>query len=591
MAYQKKPRYKKYQLLTPEARMMLAIATQAESAKELTKKDSVLAKVLRTNGEMPRFLLQIKGLGRYAYYSSLSDSELVDIAVTVSKEKGIEYFRDLSAIDVPLYDLLRERQLTTKVADLANYKRRGRSTSGKIRKLMKPRDTKTSRYAQMNDDELFEKVQDLKVSHSCRLLKKDSMLYAEITNRPKLRTRLVELGWRRPILDSEAMTLQDWIALCRQFETKNDFHTQYTAAYGKAIKSGHWLEITKVMAESGAWKSIYGQDGRCYQSRAECIVANWLYQSSINYQTHPFLPFQKNRNKYKADFYLKSFSVWIEVFMCSSDGAKKRTDLPSWASEYLKNRTEKESLYALLRPEKLLSIEAEIFRYEGLNAYLDHVRQRFASIGITLTEPDQQYLLLGHDRRGMSWTVEEFVEFSQKQGLIQLSDFQEEGYRDLYAVLKMKNMRSELEKALDREHGRKSRVKRDMQMPLEDVREICKLLGIKTRADFEVAYRANKLPYNVPFSVPQSYGVQWDVFFRTKQRSDFWSWKKAREFVRQRKFGSRDEFLKAVRTESAMKFIRRNPSNPVTGGYPEFTNWYDFLGKKRRVANLICNIS
>lgn len=580
MAYENKSRYKKYQLLTPEARMTLAIATQAKSARELTKKDSVLAKVLRTNGEMSSFILQVNGIGRYAYYSSLSDLELVEIAVSKSREKNIEYFRNLSAIDTPLYDLLRERQLTTKVADLANYKRQGRETSGKVRKSLTPRDTKTSRYAQMNDDELFQKVQDLKVSHSHRLLKKDSVLYAEITNRPKLRTRLVELGWRRPVMDWEAMTLEDWIALCSQFETKNDFHTKYTAGYAKAIKSGHWSEITKVMAESGAWKSIYGHDGRCYQSRAECIVANWLYQSAIKYQTHPSLPFQKNRNKYKADFYLKNFSVWIEVFMCSSDGAEERTDLPSWAPEYLEIRTKKETLYALLKPEKLLSIEAEIYRYEGLSAYLDHVRQRFESVGIHLVELDQQYLLLGNDRRGMSWTVEEFVEFSRKQGLKKLSDFHKPGFIDLYNTLRARDMRPELEKALDREHGRKSRVKRELQMPLEDVRDICKKLSIKTRADFEVAHKANKLPDNVPYSVPQSYGVQWDVFFRGKQRSDFWSWEKAWKFVRQRKFGSRDEFLKAVRTEPEMKFIRRNPSHK-SGGYPEFKNWSQFLGKEK----------
>lgn len=580
MAYENKSRYKKYQLLTPEDRVTLAIATQAKSATELTKKDSVLAKVLRTKGEMPSFLLKIKGLGRYAYYSSLSDVELVEIAVSKSREKNIEYFRDLSAVDTPLYDLLRERQLTTKVADLANYKGRRRETSGKVRKSLKPRDTKTSRYAQLNDDELFQKVHDLKVTHSQGLLKQDSMLYAEMTKRPALRSRLVELGWRRPVLDWEAMTLQDWIALCREFETKNDFHTKYTAGYAKAIKSGHWSEITKVMAESGAWKSIYGHDGRCYQSRAECIVANWLYQSAIKYQAHPSLPFQKNRNNFVADFYLDNFSVWIEVFMCSSDGAKKRNDLPSWAPEYLETRSEKETLYALLEPEKLLSIEAEIFRYEGLGAYLDHVRQRFASAGIPQVEPDQQYMLLGHDRRGMSWTIEEFVVFSQKHGLKQLSDFQNPGFIDLYNALKARNMRSELEKALDREHGRKSRVKRELQMPLEAVRDICKKLGIKTRADFEAAYKANKLPDNVPFSVPQSYNVQWDVFFRGKQRSDFWSWEKAWEFVRQRKFGSRNEFLKAVRTEPAMKFIRRNPSNK-SGGYPEFRNWPQFLGKEK----------
>jgi hypothetical protein len=580
MAYENKSRYKKYQLLTPEARLALAIATQAKSATELTKKDSVLVKLLRTNGEMQGFLLHIKGLGRYAYYSSLSDSELVDIAVTVSKEKGIEYFRDLSAIDTPLYDLLRERQLTGKVADLANYKGRRRKTSGKVRKSLEPRDTKTFRYAQMNDDELFQKIHDLKVTHSQGLIKQDSMLYAEMTKRPALRSRLVELGWRRPVLDWEAMTLQDWIALCKEFETKNDFHTKYTAGYAKAIKSGHWSEITKVMAESGAWKSIYGHDGRCYQSRAECIVANWLYQSAIKYQAHPSLPFQKNRNNFVADFYLDNFSVWIEVFMCSSDGAKKRNDLPFWAPEYLETRSEKETLYALLEPEKLLSIEAEIFRYEGLSAYLDHVRQRFESVGIHLVEPHQPYLLLGNDRRGMSWTVEEFVEFSKKQGFKQLSDFQRPGFIDLYNALTMREMRPELEKALDREYGRKSRVKRDLQMPLEDVRNICKTLGIETRADFEVAYKASKLPDSVPYSVPQSYGVQWDVFFRGKQRSDFWPWQKAWEFVRQRKFGSRDEFLKAVRTEPAMKFIRRNPSNK-SGGYPEFKNWPQFLGKEK----------
>lgn len=235
----------------------------------------------------------------------------------------------------------------------------------------------------------------------------------------------------------------------------------------------------------------------------------------------------------------------------------------------------------MLKPEKLLSIEAEIYRYEGLSAYLDHVRQRFESVGIHLVELDQQYLLLGNDRRGMSWTVEEFVEFSRKQGLKKLSDFHKPGFIDLYNTLRARDMRPELEKALDREHGRKSRVKRELQMPLEDVRDICKKLSIKTRADFEVAHKANKLPDNVPYSVPQSYGVQWDVFFRGKQRSDFWSWRKAREFVRKRKFRSRDEFLKAVRSEPAMKFIRRNPSNPVTGGYPEFKNWYDFLGKEK----------
>ena len=580
MTYNKSSRLNQYLAMTSSERRRLAFATGETTAKGLTQKDSVLAVALRRKGEMAAFLMERRNFGRRNYYASLSADELVNHALVLSKEKGFEYMSQLQAADAPLYDALRERQLTSKMADLARFKGNRRRTSGRVyNKSDKRKESRRSRYAAMTDKELFTAVQKTKVVGSKILNKYDSALYAEVMVRPEVRQRLVELGWRRPFLHWEDMTLDDWVQLCGQYDSKEDFRQHYGAARAHAIKSGLWSEICQILVKQGRWKAIYGMDGLLYDSRAESIVANWLHLSGIQYEPHPLLPWRFGRRPLQADLRLVDYRVWIEVFFCSVDGLKHRTDAPSWAPEYIRRRFYKEQRFASDPEKKLLVVEAEIYRYKGLKAYLTHIHEQCMRLGIELVDPGAARLDIGYDRRGVDWSLQQFLDYAEIHHFTKISDFQDEGHRDLYAVLASRKMRKDLTRALADKNGILIHATQEVLLPVDELRTACHDRNIRFRKQYEAARKACQLPEGTPASIRQSYGITWTKFITGKDRFDFLPWEKARALVRLRHFKSRDEFLQAVRNEPEMKYIRRNPSNPKTGGYPEWTNWYDFLGK------------
>jgi hypothetical protein len=304
---------------------------------------------------------------------------------------------------------------------------------------------------------------------------------------------------------------------------------------------------------------------------------------------HPLLPLKHSKRRYQADFSLDDFPVWVEVFLCSADGLEKRSDAPSWAPKYLSNRKLKEHYYAFHLEKKLLTIEAEIYRYDGLNAYLTHIREGFAQFGIELVDPSHVRLELGNDRRGMFWTLEEFLDYAITHKITKLSDFANEGHRDLYRVLGSRGMRDELGRELANKNGKLIPARKESQLTLDELRGVCQNLNIRTKTQYTAAHKARKLPMGAPASIRQNYGINWAIFFNGKGWSEFWPWEKAREYVRSRGFQNREEFVWAVRSDPDMKYIRRNPGNSKSGGYPEFIDWYDFLGKSRamRIAHKV----
>lgn len=561
--------------------MEIAVATGERTAKGLTKKDSVLANALREKGEMSTFILQRGNFGRRSHYASLTKEDLLAHAVNISKKMGFEYLYQVQAMDSPLYDAFREHQLTTAVADQAGFKGSRRKTSGRVRRPRIQRETKKTRYAAMTDDALFETVRETETTNSSNLIKHNCTLYTEMMKRPNVRRRLVDLGWRRAPVRWEDMVLKDWVELCSQFETKSGFRSGYTAGYAHALKSGLWDKICETLTLQDKWQGIYGFDGRSYQSRAECIVANWLHHSSVSYKPHPLLPWKARKQRYRADFILNDYPIWIEVFLCSGEGLKCRSDAPSWAPEYIKTRKLKELYYASHPEKKLLTIEAEIYRYEGKAAYLSHIREVFEQFGIKLVDPSHVRLDLGNDRRGMFWSLEEFLDYAETHKITKLFEFQNEGHRDLYTVLASRGMRDELGNALCNKHGRFVPARKKSQLTIDELKTVCQKLNIRTKTQYQAAHKARKLPTGAPSCIRQNYRINWAVFFNGKGWAEFWSWEKAREYVRSRGFRNREEFVRAVRMDHDMKYIRRNPGNPISGGYPEFVDWYDFLGKIR----------
>jgi len=345
------------------------------------------------------------------------------------------------------------------------------------------------------------------------------------------------------------------------------------------LNEGGCLRITELEAPKlSKKKSIVGRDGIVYQSRAEAMVANWLYFSGIEYQPHPKLDLKGKVRNRRGDFRLIRSGEMVEVFMGSVDGlAKRGDDIPAWGNDYLKVRGEKEA-YFRESDQKLIVIEAEIYRYQGLNPYLNHIHQIFADYGIYLDESVRKELPINGDARGMLWMLEEFIEYALKNRFTMLVDFQSSGHSDLYAVLNTRpELSNQLRRALDEIHNRKSAVRKEELLPLEDLRVIVMGMGIVERAEYEESYRLNQLPSNAPVSVPQSYDITWHEFIHgkhIKQFSPFWE---AREIVRRKRFQSRSLFFDAVRTDPDLLFVRKSPSS-AQGGYPEFISWPDFLG-------------
>jgi hypothetical protein len=136
---------------------------------------------------------------------------------------------------------------------------------------------------------------DTPPSGPTNLLKIDAPLYNEIKGRKYLRARMSTFfGWRRGVQKWKSFLMSDWLELCGQFISASEFRSSYVAGQNAAYRSKLWPQIQKLMVDSGKWvDSLYGIDGRRYDSKAEMIVANWLHYSGVKYIAHPKLDLRK----------------------------------------------------------------------------------------------------------------------------------------------------------------------------------------------------------------------------------------------------------------------------------------------------------
>jgi len=57
------------------------------------------------------------------------------------------------------------------------------------------------------------------------------------------------------------------------------------------------------------WQQAIGLDGEVYDSRSEAKIADWLFLSDIEYESHKQLP---KPSRSISDFYLPDYNLWIE---------------------------------------------------------------------------------------------------------------------------------------------------------------------------------------------------------------------------------------------------------------------------------------
>jgi len=343
-----------------------------------------------------------------------------------------------------------------------------------------------------------------------------------------------------------------------------------------------WNEVQQRLVASGIWRAQHGFDGRRYDSRAEAIVANYLQFTGINYIPHPLLPWRgKGRRRQAGDLLLDEKQLYVEVFMCSAEGLKRRKDQQAdWVVDYLKKRDAKIQRY-LEHGLPLIIIEAELYREHGLPKYIEHIRKTFQAVGIDLPLLGNIKIELGGDTLGLKWSLEEFVDYAKSNNIISLSGFIETKHSHIYKVLTHRCLRDDVRRELDILHGRKTEAEGKFLAKKETIREACQNLGIVKREQYESAFSNNLLPEGAPMSVYQSYHIKWTEFIHGRARDDFWSYTKARDYLRPLRLKSRSEFEYRVRNDKDLRFIRRCPSNRHSGGYDDFISWFDFLGKEK----------
>lgn len=431
-------------------------------------------------------------------------------------------------------------------------------------------------YGNATDDFLFELVCKYDPSNLSHLLNLDSVLYNEIGRRKTLRTRLSDArGWRRGVENWESYKLADWLNLCKQFTSAGEFRDSYGAAQSAADNSGLWPEIKKSMVDSGKWSDqLYGMDGRRYDSRSELIVANWLHYSKIDYISHPKLKLKETSKPSRGDFQLPMVAN-IEVFMFSKEGVKLRTNLPDWSDDYLIKRQKKE-LYYEQEDLPLIAIEAEIYRQHGYKRYLSHIQQEFINLGLELCDPANFPIEYSQHDLGIKWALEDFINYAQTNGIFSISQYQIDA-PDLYALVHIKDLAKEVRIRLDILNDRRSIAYKEDLRPIEDVRADCLRLEITERSQYEHAHQKGLFPIDTPYSILQSYEMPWLEFISGRKVDDFWAWETAKQFVRSYNFQSKTEFEKHPKKGGEWGFIRKSPAAP-SGGYPEWTNWPDFLG-------------
>lgn len=431
-------------------------------------------------------------------------------------------------------------------------------------------------YGNATDDFLFELVCNYDPSNLSHLQDLDSVLYSEIGRRKNLRARLSDArGWRRGVENWESYKLPDWLNLCGQFTSAAEFRANYVAAQNAAYKSGLWPEIKKLMVDSERWSDhLYGMDGRRYDSRSELIVANWLHYSKIDYISHPKLKLKETSKPSRGDFQLPMVAN-IEVFMCSKDGVKLRTNLPDWSEGYLIKRQKKE-LYYEQEGLPLIAIEAEIYRQHGYKRYLSHIQKEFINLRLELCDPANFPIEYSQHQLGVQWGLEDFIDHAKANSINSLSQFLGIA-QDLYKLIHIKGLGKQVRVKLDQLNDRSSIAYSKELRPLKDVKADCLRLGIIEKSQYEKAHQDGLFPIDTPSSIWQSYGVSWFEFIHGRKINDFWAWETAKQFVRSYNLQSKTEFEKHPKKDGDWDFIRKSPAAP-SGGYPEWTNWGDFLG-------------
>jgi len=572
----KPPRKQQYMRMSDGEVMEAAVRSGACGAYDLQRTDSPLHRELRARDLNGAFQMSLGRPNRRRMYREMPTSALLEYAILVAREGRYSQLTDYCA-DRPLYDELRARSLTRSLSETLEFARRGRRSKARAQPLSNRTRSMISLYLRASDDELFRIIKATGCSTSRGLIDAGhSVLYSVLLRRPGLRLRLCQLGWRRPDRDWASMTRDEWLSLCAEFDSQSAFQASYTAAYAAVLRTPWWSYIKKTMSDSGAWTALYGLDGIRYDSKAELIFANALHVSGIAYESHPLLPWADSRRSRAADFKVVT-DLYFEVFMISRAGLARRDDLPEWLLDYVAGRENKLER-AVQHSIAIVAIEAEILRYDGYQAYLQHIEEVCAERGLRLSRLHDRRLDISSTARGTNWGVPEFVQYASRLGLVKLSDFLMKGHQDLYAILADRNMRDDVRKALDEANGRATEAAGKFLLPMEIVLKWCVANAIRSRKKYDLAWRERRTPFGAPCSIRQSYGVNFEKFISGRERDDFWCYRRARKFVRRQKFVSKEAFYRAVRSEPEMRYIRKSPSAP-SGGYSEFTNWPDFLGK------------
>lgn len=583
MAYVNCSRFKKYHKMTDNELKELVLSFNVSKIKDLQKLDSVLVKVIRLRRITNALNLHEKP--RKETYGAMPDDALILLAQQMSLNNDYKLLTDFWKNDCVLYKVLCSRKLTGRVAEICGFQFTHRTGVIKTQKAVPSRAakpvlvtiSKQEFYSSLNDDDFYFQVIKSDTRGSSELQRNDSALYVELSRRFLVRQRLSEeYGWRRPPREWSVMTMADWLSLAEQFDSARKFNELYGAAVTHARKQGVWDTIVNTMSHHGLWIGCVGSDGMKYASSSELIVANLLWFNTVDYRPHPILPFQSSRRRREGDFLICDSNWHVEVFAFSKHGRQSGL---SWQKSYLDKRDAKIKGYknAGLR---LIAIEATIWREKGFQAYLEHIQIQFAQAGIELAKATELALTTNMIARGMTWTVAEFVDYACANGIENLDGFFKCNHRDLYTALRRRRLRDSVRKALDDRHGRRSKAMGSLLLPIDEIRQICRDRGIESKKEYQEAHRSGSLPEGFPSSVRESFDVNFTKFFKGRERSEFMPFDDARKIVRACKFNSRKEFQKAVLAEDpTMAGIRRCPSNQINGGYKEWINWDDWLGK------------
>jgi hypothetical protein len=391
-----------------------------------------------------------------------------------------------------------------------------------------------------------------------------------------------------------------WTVYGSRFTGKSRFD-QRGGTYLEKTDSAIYPRVVRACAD--AWLQHIAVDGHCYDSRGELIMANLFLANShlLRYAPQPELPFSMNEGSQKnmiGDFALTPLVPCRNPDGCIAEGwgrmADSAADQDPYVQHCLERREYKEGRAADY-PKPLVSIEMQVLRDQGPDAFIKHVCDVLEDFfGFRLENTDVE-VASAHAAHISTWGAERFAEVLHRHGYTTVNSCRHSKDQRIkciqFWVTQKLKITAQVDALLAKRQGRMPRARGDwgVLVAMSTVAKYVKRHQL-SKTEYERLYSENKLPAGFPRSPRQQWPKEWswrEAKGGVRVKDMIRDYAEAQRFLiawqaENRLLSGKADYQRARKQHDELKRLPAQPFNNKSGGLlnrpSKREDWADLLG-------------